>query len=159
MTFPKCATPLSQIHTEHMDEKGRALQGRLDFCERNVKALQQGVKALLKNHEEGCNATLDLSQKIRDTAAQEQFIDLQEDLIAIAECTKRLAEERRMIMCERAEERVLSTIEFMQEHVLHPTKLLLRDRERALSKFRAMERKLTCEGLGEGGGEGKGITG
>lgn len=29
---------------------------------------------------------------------QEQFIDLQEDLIAIAECTKRLAEERRRIM-------------------------------------------------------------
>lgn len=29
---------------------------------------------------------------------QEQFIDLQEDLIAIAECTNRLAEERRRIM-------------------------------------------------------------
>ena len=81
-----------------MDEKGRAMQGRLDFCERNVKTLQQGVKALLRNHIEGCEATLDLSQRIRDTAAQEQFIDLQEDLIAIAECTKRLAEERRMIM-------------------------------------------------------------
>jgi hypothetical protein len=100
---------------------------------------------LLKNHKEGCNATLDLSQKVRDMAAQEQFIDLQEDLIAIAECTKRLAEERRTIMCERAEERVLSTIEYMQAHVLLPTKLLLRDRERALTKSRAMERKLTCE--------------
>jgi hypothetical protein len=155
-----------------MDEKGRAMQGRLDFCERNVKTLQQGVKALLKNHKEGCEATLDLSQRIRDTAAQEQFIDLQEDLIAIAECTKRLAEERRMIMvslyvsygggmpnelrhihnhtriitqCERAEERVVSTIQFIQERVLHPTKLLLKDRERVLHKYYAMERKIGCK--------------
>lgn len=36
--------------TPTMDEKGRALQGRLDFCERNVKALQNGVKGLIKNH-------------------------------------------------------------------------------------------------------------
>ena len=34
-----------------MDEKGRALQGRLDFCERNVKALQNGVNGLIKNHQ------------------------------------------------------------------------------------------------------------
>jgi len=34
-----------------MDEKGRALQGRLDFCERNVKGLQNGVKGLIKNHQ------------------------------------------------------------------------------------------------------------
>lgn len=34
-----------------MDEKGRALQGRLDFCERNVKALQNGVKGIIKNHQ------------------------------------------------------------------------------------------------------------
>ena len=74
---------------------------------------------------DGCQSTLDLSQRVRDTAAQvrahvpmcvyvwprphclhpnpminqqEQFIDLQEDLIAISECTKRLAEERRRIM-------------------------------------------------------------
>ena len=37
-----------------MDEKGRALQGRLDFCERNVKALQNGVKGLIKNHQGAC---------------------------------------------------------------------------------------------------------
>ncbi len=129
-----------------MDEKGHALQGRLEFCERNVKTLEQGVKGLLKNHEEGWQATLNLSQKIRDTAAQEHFIDLQEDLIAIAECTKQLAEERRLIMCERAEERVVSTLAFIQERVLHPTKLLLKDRERAMRKYKNMERKLTYAG-------------
>jgi len=128
-----------------MDEKGRVLQGRLDFCERNVTTLRQGVRALLRNHDEGCNVTMDLSQKVRDTAAQEQFIDLQEDLIAIAECTKRLAEERRTIMCERAEERVISTFDLILSRVLHPTRLLLKDRERALRKFRAMERKITCK--------------
>lgn len=36
-----------------MDEKGRSLQGRLDFCERNVKALQNGVKGMIKNHQGG----------------------------------------------------------------------------------------------------------
>lgn len=34
-----------------MDEKGRALQGRLDFFEHNVKILQTGVKQVLKSHE------------------------------------------------------------------------------------------------------------
>lgn len=82
-----------------MDEKGRALQGRLDFCERNVKALETGVNGLIKNHQgpsiphafrliesimnvsclslpdsssipDGCQSTLELSQRVRDTAAQ-----------------------------------------------------------------------------------------
>lgn len=149
-----------------MDEKGRSLQGRLDFCERNVKALQNGVKGMIKNHQGGWSGWMvcgikgeksdggsllshprstDRTRCIRwlpgdagpvaagprhgragtfETGGmcvrassnrssigqllippcishiikQEQFIDLQEDLIAIAECAKRLAEERRRIM-------------------------------------------------------------
>lgn len=80
-----------------MDEKGRALQGRLDFSERNIKTLENGVKNLLKSHQgnfikkkgskicrefyghqsniinttlDGSKATLDLSERVRDTAAQ-----------------------------------------------------------------------------------------
>lgn len=81
-----------------MDEKGRALQGRLDFFEHNVKVLQTGLKAVLKSHEggsplqpdrhgwgvlesaplvvlgrrcaDGVHANLELSKKIREIAAQ-----------------------------------------------------------------------------------------
>ena len=124
-----------------VDEKGRLLQGRLDFFDRNIKELDAGLKSILQSHKDGALKSEKFARTINEIAAQEEFLDLQEDLLNISNTMSRNAEERKKILCERGEEKVLTISKSVKEQIVQPMKLLLKDRQRALKKLENAHKK------------------
>ncbi|CAM9965617.1 unnamed protein product, partial [Phaeothamnion confervicola] len=112
-----------------MDDKGKTLHGRLEFFDRNVHQLTKHMTNAVEHHKDGVAQDMRFSARVKDVAAQEPFMDLQDRLVALAEITERIALERRIIMCERAQAQVLEKLAEIQAQVIGPTKLLLADRD------------------------------
>ncbi|CAM9464292.1 unnamed protein product, partial [Chrysoparadoxa australica] len=118
-----------------LDEKGRMLEGRLEFFERNIHKLTKHMTTLVSQHKDGVEARLKFSDRVKDVAAQEPFADLQDRLIALSETSERVALERQAIMVSRAQTQVLQKLEEVQKGVIQPTKILLKDREQGVKRL------------------------
>ncbi len=93
------------------DEKGRSLYGRVEFFERNVRELSKYMSAVVGEHNRGVSSSLGFTERLRVVAAQEPFADLQDRMVGLAEFTEKVLEERRRVMCERAELNVVNKLD------------------------------------------------
>jgi len=124
-----------------LDEKGKLLQGRLDFFDRNIKDLDTGLKSILQSHKDGASKSEKFAKTIKEIASKEEFVDLQEKLFSISDTMSKNAEERKKILCERGEKKILTISKSVQEEIVQPMKLLLKDRQRAMKKLENAHKK------------------
>ncbi|KAJ0402130.1 hypothetical protein P43SY_000445 [Pythium insidiosum] len=124
-----------------MDEHGKRLQGRLQFVETNIKALEELVAKMLRLREEQESFHYTFAKTLSDVSATEDAKPLAQCLFKLSESSTKMAKDTHDVMLQRPEPEILQVLTQIQDWGVVPLKRLLDDREKALK----IEQKLQKE--------------
>lgn len=117
------------------DERGSSLHGKMEFDERNIKALRSELVDMIKMHKNMAQRTMVFSRRLRDMAGLESFPELRDDLLALALAQESNARHQEELLCQRPEHLVILKLDELQEQMVKPTKMMLSDRDKSVKKF------------------------
>lgn len=105
------------------DERGRALAARVQFMERNGRALEELTARMLRAREEQEAFLALFGRGMQDVAAQEDHSALGDCWAALAESGRRLASETHDVLLQRPETEILHSISQVQDWGVVPVKV------------------------------------
>lgn len=106
-----------------MDERGRGLQARVQFMERNGRALEELTAKMLRAREEQEAFLTGFGKGMQDVAAQEDSRALAACFAALAESGQKLASETHEVLLQRPEAEILHNITQVQDWGIVPIKV------------------------------------
>lgn len=106
-----------------MDERGRTLQARVQFMERNGRALEELTAKMLRAREEQESFLGVFSKSLQDVAAQEDCRSLSSCFAALSESGQKLASDTHDVMLQRPEAEILHNISQVQDWGIIPIKV------------------------------------